>query len=176
MTLVLLYGPPAAGKLTVARELAALTGLRVLHNHLTIELAHEVFPEWDANYGDLVARLRLDVFEAAAREGVSMISTFVYAAGPSDDAFLAQIKGIVERRGGTMASVGLLPSREALRERVDSPSRRAYSKIKDWAFLEGLLDAKDLTTPIPGSLTIDNSDLAPEGVARRIADWLPSVP
>ena len=72
------------GKLTVGRELARLTGLRLFHNHLTNDLAHEIFPERNADFGDLVARLRLDVFEAAARAEVSLVSTYVYAAGPGD--------------------------------------------------------------------------------------------
>ena len=172
MRLVFLYGPPAAGKLTVARELTALTGLRVLHNHLSIELAHEVFPDRSPEFGALVARLRLELFEAASRAGVSMISTFVYAAGPSDDAFLAQIGKVVERYGGEIAFVQLLPSREALRARVAEPSRGEYSKIRDWNVLESLLDGNDVATPVPGSLTIDNSDLMPAEVAARIVRHL----
>lgn len=176
MRLLFLYGPPAAGKLTVAREIAAATGLRVFHNHLTIELAHEVFPERDKAFGELVSRLRLDAFEAAAQAEVSMISTFVYAAEPDDDAFLAQIVEIVERHGGRCDCVGLLPSREALRARVSEPSRRAFTKIGDWPLLESLLDASDLTTPIEGSLTIDNSDLSPGETARRIVEHFELAP
>jgi hypothetical protein len=36
MDLVFLYGPPAAGKFTVGRELAAITGFGLFHNHLTL--------------------------------------------------------------------------------------------------------------------------------------------
>ncbi len=36
MRLVFIYGPPGVGKLTVARELAALTGFKLFHNHLTV--------------------------------------------------------------------------------------------------------------------------------------------
>jgi hypothetical protein len=32
---VVIFGPPAAGKMTVGRELAALTGWRLFHNHRT---------------------------------------------------------------------------------------------------------------------------------------------
>jgi hypothetical protein len=35
--LVVLYGLPATGKLMVARELSRLTGLRLFHNHLTVD-------------------------------------------------------------------------------------------------------------------------------------------
>ena len=38
MKLVILYGPPGVGKLTVGRELAARTGFKLFHNHLTVDL------------------------------------------------------------------------------------------------------------------------------------------
>ena len=41
--LVLLHGRPASGKLTIANQLNALLGLRVFHNHLTIDVAKSLF-------------------------------------------------------------------------------------------------------------------------------------
>lgn len=43
MKLLFHYGPPAVGILTVAREVAALTGYRLFHDHLTVNLALAVF-------------------------------------------------------------------------------------------------------------------------------------
>lgn len=44
MQLIFLYGPMAAGKLTVARELAARTGFALFHNHLLVDAVAAVFP------------------------------------------------------------------------------------------------------------------------------------
>ena len=41
--LVFLYGPPGVGKYTIGVELAARTGFRLLHNHLTANLVSAVF-------------------------------------------------------------------------------------------------------------------------------------
>jgi shikimate kinase len=41
-TLVFIVGPPAVGKMTVGYELAAQTGLKLFHNHQTIELVLEL--------------------------------------------------------------------------------------------------------------------------------------
>ena len=41
--LVVLVGPPAVGKMTVGHALAARTGLRLFHNHHTIEPLGEIF-------------------------------------------------------------------------------------------------------------------------------------
>jgi adenylate kinase family enzyme len=37
MHLVFVFGPPAAGKMTVGREICARTGYKLLHNHMTVE-------------------------------------------------------------------------------------------------------------------------------------------
>jgi len=42
MRLIFIYGPPATGKLTVAKELAKLTKYKIFHNHLTVDLIGSV--------------------------------------------------------------------------------------------------------------------------------------
>ena len=44
MQLIFIYGQVAAGKLTVARALAARTGLALFHNHLVVDAVAAVFP------------------------------------------------------------------------------------------------------------------------------------
>jgi cytidylate kinase len=41
--LLFIYGPAAAGKLTIAREVAKLTNFRLFHNHLTVDAVMAVF-------------------------------------------------------------------------------------------------------------------------------------
>ena len=43
MKLVIIQGPPAAGKLTVATELAAPTSFKLFHNHASIDCVKPVF-------------------------------------------------------------------------------------------------------------------------------------
>ena len=43
MRLIYLHGPPAAGKYTIATELAARAGCGVFHNHQTIHVARSFF-------------------------------------------------------------------------------------------------------------------------------------
>ena len=42
-TLVIILGPHAVGKMTVGQELAKITGLRLFHNHMSIELSRKLF-------------------------------------------------------------------------------------------------------------------------------------
>lgn len=42
--LIFLYGPPAAGKLTVAKALADAYDVRVVDNHVSLDPALRLFP------------------------------------------------------------------------------------------------------------------------------------
>lgn len=37
MHLVVIFGPPAVGKMTVGHEPAKLTGFKLFHNHMSVE-------------------------------------------------------------------------------------------------------------------------------------------
>jgi guanylate kinase len=42
--LIVLFGPAAVGKMTVGLELQHRTGLRLFHNHMSVDLALHFFP------------------------------------------------------------------------------------------------------------------------------------
>ena len=88
MKLVFIYGMPGVGKLTTAKALATLTGIRLFHNHLSFDLVKAIFDFPTPPFGRLAETVRLATFEAAAREGLpGLIFTCVYAA-PEDDGFV----------------------------------------------------------------------------------------
>src|SRR5260370_201522 len=76
MKLVFLYGPPAVGKLTVARELATLTGFCLFHNHLTVDLVTALFLFGSDPFIRLREQIWTDAFAEAARSDTSLIFTF----------------------------------------------------------------------------------------------------
>ena len=53
--LVLLTGPQAVGKMTVGQELAKITGLKLFHNHMTIDLALKFF-DYSTKEGQKISR------------------------------------------------------------------------------------------------------------------------
>ncbi|HEY0173721.1 MAG TPA: AAA family ATPase [Pyrinomonadaceae bacterium] len=169
MNLVFIYGPPGAGKLTVAREVTRLTGYRLFDNHVSIDCAQTVFDFGTKPFWKIVGAIRELVFEEAAADGVSLVFTFVYAH-PQDAPGVERMCGHFESRGGRALLVRLACAREELERRLPQPSRAEAGKLASLEVLGELLERHELFSPVPGreSLEIDNTSLAPEDVARLI--------
>ena len=168
MQLLFIYGAPATGKLTVARELAKLTGFKVFHNHLTVDLAATLFEHGSEDYFDYVRSLRLEAFERAAKADISLIFTFWYSSisQPNVEKYVR----VTESNGGEVLFVRLHCRPEILERRVVSESRQNW-KISSVAALRAALE--NTADVIPGTqLEIDNSDLEPELVALEILEKL----
>ena len=172
LRLLFLYGPPAVGKLTVARAIADRLPFRVLHNHVTIDAVTEVLPFGGETFWRVVGRFRRDLVAAAAEEKVDLIYTYVFA--PGDEQHVADIIRPYEDAGGRTWFVQLLAPREVLLERVHSESRRQHGKLVDSGILAALLDEHNDFTAIAASdtLTIDLSVVSARDAADRIIDHI----
>ena len=171
-TLVFLYGPPAVGKLTVARAIAERTGFRVLHNHLVNDPAAAIFDYFTDGFFRLTRRLRTTLVEVAAAEGVDVVHTYVYA--PGDEPMIELVTRAYEEAGGRVVFARLTASREELMRRVDADSRREFRKLRDPIALAELLDRFDVFQPVPDrpGVTVNTEELQPEAAAERIVTEL----
>lgn len=173
---VILYGPPGAGKLTVARVLAERYGMRVLDNHLSVDPALRLFDFGTREFADLVERIRVALLQAAARAGLDVVSTFVYAHVVDDDHLRTLVAASADA-GAHVTLVQLVPSAEALEERVQAASRVGTTKITDPDVLRRLLVEYDLRTQARADdLVIDNTAVTAEDAAGLIADHVGLVP
>ncbi len=160
------------GKLTVGRELAALTGLPLFHNHLVVDAVLTVFPFHSPSAATLREQIWLMTFAEAARVDRSLIFTF-NPERTIRDAFIAETVAAVAGHGGAVRFVALTCPETEQDRRVEAESRAAFGKLRSTAVLrqiraDGALDFG----PIPAELTIDTTDLPPAQAARRIADGL----
>jgi len=181
MNFVLLYGPTAAGKLSVANELVDLTGYKLLDNHTVLNAVAALFPFEDPRLNKIRMRLgrrfRLELFEEGAVAGVDFISTCIISS-PDSFAFIKEAKAAVERHGGHVCIVQLRPSREAVMERVASESRKGV-KVSSVEHLERELAQKPMqfdTLPGIEHMIIDNTELRPRVVASQIVSHYQLTP
>lgn len=180
MNLIVIYGPPAAGKLTVARELSELTGYKLVDNHTAIDYLAELFPRSEAAYdrvrSQLGRRIRLDIFAAAASAGVNLITTFA-PLSPGTQDFLRDIRSVVAQHGGEALFVQLLPDREALLRRVHGESRlgRKIDTAERWHEVVGDNPAAFEPFPDLPHLVLDNTTLSPRQAAEQIIAHYPRL-
>lgn len=169
MKIIIIYGPPAAGKYTVANEIANRTNFKVFHNHLSIDCVVPVFDFGTPPFGRLIELIRCSTIAEAAREGVDLIHTFVYAHGPDDDHFRRLIAA-AEDNGGEACLVLLRCELDEGRRRVISEVRARMGKVKTPEMLKSLHDKWTMNEPLPGreSLIVDNTLLTPADAAERI--------
>lgn len=179
MKLVLLFGNAAVGKMTVGQELMKLTGLRLFHNHMTIEPVLEVFG--DFNHAAII-RCREVIFEEFAKtDNYGMIFTYMWAFDmQSDWDYVEHIKSIFAPYGTEVYYVELVASQEVRLKRNVSENRlqNKNSKrdietsnqrlINDDA--KYLLESREGEIPFPNYIKIDNSELSPESVAIKIKE------
>lgn len=169
MNLVFLYGPPATGKLTIAKELSRLLGYPVFHNHLTRDLVRGIYPGRVNDHYDLVDTLREDVMRYCAQHGTSIIFTFVYD-GSTDDSSVARMVQSVQENGGDVCFVELSAPHDVILERVANESRKQHRKIVDREKMASLLKDKTyVSMPYDNILKIDTSDQEPNESATLIA-------
>jgi shikimate kinase len=176
-TLVYIYGPPASGKLTIGEKVAELAGYPLFHNHLTVNAISSVFAFGSEPFTEVVHRLRLDVFETAARAGISLIFTNNSAWAGSGGrarfaAFAAAAEQVVGAQGGRTVFVRLSAPAAVLEERVADDSRRAHGKLLDVGRLREMMSDLDQSPLHPGDLTIDTAMVSPEVAALTITEAL----
>src|SRR2546423_12238672 len=132
MELVFISGLPGVGKLTVAKELSALTGFRLFHNHLTVDLLLSVFEFGSAPFVELRELIWLSVFERACRADMrGLIFTF-NAENSVRQSFITETQAIVARNAGKIHFVEFVCDDEELERRMDTPARRQYRKHTSW--------------------------------------------
>jgi len=179
MKLLLIHGAPATGKLTVARELASLTGLALVDNHAAIDIARMVFGSAAPGFWDLVHDLRVTTLRGAARAGVSRLITTAAYSHPDDAPLLRDYERAVEEHGGVIELVHLYCSEETLMTRVSANERAQRGKIATPEGLKIYLDRNNfVAVPRDNCLSLSTETIAPAETAAAIAQHfrIPSPP
>ena len=195
MHLVVIFGPPAVGKMTIGRRVVERTGFRLLHNHALIEPLLEVFDYGTPPFDRLLREMRQRVVEEAAAFGTDLVLTYVWGLELEEDVeeLSQQIAPYVDR-GATISFVELAADLQTRLGRNRTEHRLAEKRSKrdlDWSDA----NVRDMerhvmnTDDDPGRddlsgwhllgqhrhFRLDTSRLGPEQSADRIVEWLKGV-
>jgi len=180
MKFVLIFGPGAVGKMTVGQELEKLTGLRLFHNHMTIDLVANFFSYGSPEGRRLVDLFRKEIFEAVAKSDLpGMIFTVIFSLdSQSDWDYIEDLCKVFER--AEICFVELEADFEERHRRNTTPNRLAHKPTKrnlemaeKW-FMDG--EKKWRANSRPGEIThenyirIDTTNIEPQDAAKLIKD------
>ena len=171
---VVLFGRPGVGKLTVAEYLIAETGYNLLHNHAVVDLVTSLFPFGTPAFVTLRERmwhLAIDTVLKAKSPGVIM--TFAPEATVTDG-FIPSIKKRVIAGGGTIHFIELRCAAPELEKRIGSEPRERFGKLRDVKAYKKLDAAGTFDKPVmpEPELVVDTTDQIPLLSAREIAKHL----
>jgi len=172
MKLIIIHGPAAAGKLTIARRLAKLTGLPLFHNHLIVDAARSVFDFGSPEFVELRHKWWMEMFKKAAEAGKSLIFTF----SPENTVpftFVDEVCDLVHGLGGEVLFVRLTISEEEQERRIGNESRAEFGKLRSVEVLKEIRRRGGSEfPPLPDSgLTIDTEVTEPDEAARSIQEF-----
>jgi hypothetical protein len=181
MKLVLLFGPQAVGKMTVGQELEKVTGLKLFHNHMTIELLQPFFGFTEEMWR-LSNLMREEIFEAFAKSDQDgMIFTFMWAFNEQEDwDWVEKVTNIFESKGAEVYLVELESDLEVRLKRNTTPNRLRHKPSKRnigdsekrlLASLDRLrLNSYEGEIDKENYVKINNTYLNPEEVSQRIIE------
>ncbi len=170
MKLIFLYGPPAVGKLTIAKILEQKTGYKLLHNHLLQNPITEIFPFENPANSFLVREFRLRIFEEAAKSAINLIATFGIA-GNNPFPHITDVVKTIAAHKGELCLVHLTADKETILDRVENQSRKDHAKkLTQEKLKEILQENPDIFHAYPNKehLTINTAKILQEAAAEEI--------
>lgn len=183
MKLVTIIGPQAVGKMTVGQELEKITGLKLFHNHMTIELVTPFFSYGSEEGKRLVHSFRMQLFEEMAKSNQEgMIFTWIWAfdLGKTEEDYYHKIREIFAKQGADIYLVELEADLEERIKRNKTSNRLENKPTKrniEWSKTEIIeSNKKHRLNSLPGEikeknyLRINNTNLSPERVAKMIKE------
>lgn len=179
--LIIVSGPQAVGKMTVAESLRDKIGYSLMVNHDSIEVSDKIFERGSDAQKELNKLIRVGAFQTAIKYDVDMIFTFVTAYDSQEDIeYLNGLRTMFEATGGNFYFVELSADLQTRLERNVTPHRLESKFTKNDIerstkdLLETMekyrLNSNDGETICPNHLKINNTNLSPDEVSNIIVE------
>ena len=179
--LIVVCGPQAVGKMTVAESLRDKLRYNMMMNHDSIELSDRIFGFATPAQRDFNAAIRESAFSLAVKHNVDLIFTFVCAFDlPEDRDYLMKLEKLFTENGGGFYFAELSADLETRLARNETPhrlERKPSKRDTSWSRENLLKDAERYRLNsaegeywFEHHLKIDNTHLDPDLTADRIIE------
>ena len=177
--LIVICGPQAVGKMTVAESLRDKLRYNMMMNHDSIEISDRIFGFNTPAQREFNTSVREKAFELAVKHHVDLIFTYVCAFDVQEERdYLTGLKDLFTQSGGRFYFVELKADIETRLARNETPHRMERKPSKRdvaWSRANLLKDAEnyrlnsdDGEVWFENHLKIDNTCLEPDEVADMI--------
>ena len=183
MKLIILYGPPATGKLTLAENIIKRTGYKLFDNHHTMDFLNRIVldktkvfePKVFKDFFELYRKMRLEILKTTCKlkDVKGLVITEAYTGKKR---FISRIIKIAEQNKCEVYLIKLSCDIKQLERRVYKKSRKKYRKVKskkglyDWFKRVG--KKADSVYPHKKTLILDNTKLSVNSSVKEILKFI----
>ena len=179
---IMIVGPQAVGKMTVGQELSKITNLKLLHNHMTIELLSKLFDYSKESYTKLNLDFRTQIFEEFSKsKEYGIIFTCCFDFDVKEEwKIIEKWRNIFKEKGGECYFVELETTLEERLRRNKTNNRLNHKPSKrdlEWSendILKSIkkhrLNSYPNEIPFENYYRIDNTNISAEETAKLIKE------
>ena len=182
MKYIIITGPQAVGKMTVGQELVKITNLKLLHNHMTIEVLTKIFDYSRDSFRKLNEEFRVQIFEEFAKsneDGIIFTTTWDFDS-KEDWNMMYRFINIFKRNNAEIYIVELESSLEERLKRNKTENRlenKASKRNLEWSEKDLLksvekyrFNSRENEIQEKNYIKIDNTNISADIVAKTIKE------
>lgn len=182
MKFIIITGPQAVGKMTVGQELVKITNLKLLHNHMTIELLTKIFDYSRDSFRKLNEEFRVQIFEEFAKsneDGIIFTTTWDFDS-KEDWNMMYRFINIFKKNNAEIYIVELESSLEERLKRNKTENRlenKASKRNLEWSEKDLLksvekyrFNSRENEIQEKNYIKIDNTNISADIVAKTIKE------
>ena len=179
--LMIVCGPQAVGKMTVANKIKEKTNFVVATNHDSLEVPNKIFGWGTDSFKDLRDLIRNGIFDISIKNNVDLIFTYIIDFNDENDVkYVDDLKEKYEKTGGKFYLVELETNlderlkRNITEERLKAKPTKQDTERSNKELVDSMdkyrMNSNDGEVTYENYVKINNTDLTPEEVANIVVE------
>lgn len=170
--LIILMGIPGVGKYTIGQKLhEKMEGFIFLHNHLTINFGHEVYPDDGEKRKKFITELREFIFSKVIENENILTTLAIGLNSVTEEKFLELYESIAHKKNADFYVIYLSVDQSDYINRITSPDRKRLNKLTNKETALSIFENHSKSfEPSEHWIKIDTTGLSPDEIAGIIND------